>query len=161
MCGLIVNEKRESATSVKALYVKVDEALDETIKRFWVTPPEQLKALKILYTLMETCTPSFSRRRLRQTERSLMGNPHKPPSRKGKYDNRLTEKRSIRQKKNFPPNESNGSSLQKELHGWKALADEEDLRTILCEIGARLNLRPLTHLSSERKDLEMLTLYHF
>ncbi|KRX69219.1 hypothetical protein T06_9388 [Trichinella sp. T6] len=43
----------------------------------------------------------------------------------------------------------------------QALADEEDLRTILCEIGARLNLRPLTHLSSERKDLEMLTLYHF
>ncbi|KRX69216.1 hypothetical protein T06_14072 [Trichinella sp. T6] len=90
MCGLIVNEKRESATSVKALYVKVDEALDETIKRFWttlvswyVTPPEQLKALKNLYSLMETCTPSFSRRRLRQTERSLMGNPHKPSSRKG------------------------------------------------------------------------------
>ncbi|KAL1242542.1 hypothetical protein TSPI_00183 [Trichinella spiralis] len=36
MCGLMVNEKRESATPVKTLYVKVDEALDETIKRFWV-----------------------------------------------------------------------------------------------------------------------------
>ncbi|KRZ11345.1 hypothetical protein T11_3952 [Trichinella zimbabwensis] len=43
----------------------------------------------------------------------------------------------------------------------KALVDEVGLRTILCETEVRLNSRPLTYLSSEPKDPEVLTPYHF
>ncbi|KRZ11356.1 hypothetical protein T11_12635 [Trichinella zimbabwensis] len=68
VCCLIVNEKRESTTSVKALCVKT-------------TPPERYKALKTLYTLMVTFTP------LRQTQRSLMRNPH----RAFQYENGMKE----------------------------------------------------------------------
>ncbi|KRX26215.1 hypothetical protein T07_12440 [Trichinella nelsoni] len=99
MCGLIVNEKRESATSVKALYVKVDEALDETIKRLWVIETfgtsDEISSVHfdgnmyavLLPPLTDSAQPlniwHQAMMKLRQTERSLMRNPHKPPSRKG------------------------------------------------------------------------------
>ncbi|KRY86692.1 hypothetical protein T4D_15710 [Trichinella pseudospiralis] len=39
--------------------------------------------------------------------------------------------------------------------------DEEGLSTILCDIEARINARPLTYLSEDPKNPELLTPYHF
>ncbi|KRZ38924.1 hypothetical protein T4C_3232 [Trichinella pseudospiralis] len=43
----------------------------------------------------------------------------------------------------------------------RALVDEEGLSTILCDIEARINARPLTYLSEDPKNPELLTPYHF
>ncbi|KRX69588.1 Protein NYNRIN [Trichinella sp. T6] len=43
----------------------------------------------------------------------------------------------------------------------KRLVDEEGLSTIRCDIEARTNARPLTYLSEDLKDPEVLTPYHF
>ncbi|KRZ81129.1 hypothetical protein T08_6443 [Trichinella sp. T8] len=51
------------------------------------------------------------------------------------------------------------NSLHKVLQ--RALVDEEGLSTILCDIEARINARPLTYLSEDPKDPEVLTPYHF
>ncbi|KRY21306.1 hypothetical protein T12_7049 [Trichinella patagoniensis] len=51
------------------------------------------------------------------------------------------------------------NSLHKVLQ--KALVDEEGLSTILCDIEARINARPLTYLIEDPKDPEVLTPYHF
>ncbi|KRY53021.1 hypothetical protein T03_13428, partial [Trichinella britovi] len=51
------------------------------------------------------------------------------------------------------------NSLHKVLQ--KALVDEEGLSTIRCDIEARTNARPLTYLSEDPKDPEVLTPYHF
>ncbi|KRZ57806.1 hypothetical protein T02_4689 [Trichinella nativa] len=44
---------------------------------------------------------------------------------------------------------------------WETLVDEEGLSTIRCDIEARINARPLTYLSEDLKDPEVLTPYHF
>ncbi|KRY07833.1 hypothetical protein T12_4570 [Trichinella patagoniensis] len=51
------------------------------------------------------------------------------------------------------------NSLHKVLQ--KALVDEEGFSTIRCDIEARTNARPLTYLSEDPKDPEVLTPYHF
>ncbi|XP_003369130.1 conserved hypothetical protein [Trichinella spiralis] len=51
------------------------------------------------------------------------------------------------------------NSLHKVLQ--KALVDEEGLSTILYDIEARIKARPLTYLSEDPKDPEVLTPYHF
>ncbi|KRX42664.1 Uncharacterized protein T05_9776 [Trichinella murrelli] len=51
------------------------------------------------------------------------------------------------------------NSLHKVLQ--KTLVDEVGLNTILCDIEARINARPLTYLSKDPKDTEVLTPYHF
>ncbi|KRZ52463.1 Retrovirus-related Pol polyprotein from transposon opus [Trichinella nativa] len=51
------------------------------------------------------------------------------------------------------------NSLHKVLQ--KTLIDEVGLNTILCDIEARINARPLTYLSKDPKDTEVLTPYHF
>ncbi|KRX56042.1 Pro-Pol polyprotein, partial [Trichinella sp. T9] len=43
----------------------------------------------------------------------------------------------------------------------KALVSREELVTILCEIEARINARPLTTISDDSNDLEPLTPFHF
>ncbi|KRX71583.1 Uncharacterized protein T06_8612 [Trichinella sp. T6] len=54
-------------------------------------------------------------------------------------------------------------SIKNSLHKVlpKALVDEEGLSTILCDIEARINARPLTYLSEDPKDPLILTPYHF
>ncbi|KRX52637.1 hypothetical protein T09_15617 [Trichinella sp. T9] len=64
-------------------------------------------------------------------------------------------------KKSYPyiyqhdhPSSTPGSCIRHDI-------DEEELSTIRCDIEARTNARPLTYLSEDPKDPEVLTPYHF